>query len=220
MYPLRLGGRRWPALIAAWAVAATVLSGCDRTDDPGTPDATTPLSTGQEDSGDPVQNAADSDLAWVPFGPNDPAVPTPSWPAYTHFAQGGCAALQDYLGRVNVGDFGRVMVAVCAAAVDGQQDQWDVAESYAGADPSTLANSCLAGVVQALLDRALAWHRLHPGQTPNVQFQRVEDRMACAPPETEPPESEPPESEPPPQTDPPPTTEGLSHTGDPAEPTR
>lgn len=71
------------------------------------------------------------------------------------------------------------MVAVCAAAVGGQQDQWEVAQALAGSSSASLGNDCLAGVVRALFDRALAWHAANPGQEPAVRFQRVSDRTEC-----------------------------------------
>jgi hypothetical protein len=109
----------------------------------------------------------------VPFGPSDPTVPTPSWPAYRAFANGDCGALQAYLGTsdgASLGDFGKAMVAVCEAAVDGRQDRWEVAAALAAADPSSLANDCLAAVVKDLLDRAMTWHQRHPGHKPVVRF--------------------------------------------------
>jgi hypothetical protein len=118
----------------------------------------------------------------VPFGPSDPTVPTPSWPAYRAFADGDCGALQAYLDTPDgsgVGDFGKAMVAVCRAAVEGRQDQWEVAAGLAAADPSSLADDCLAGVVKDLLDRALAWHRDHPGAKPAVRFQRLAGETEC-----------------------------------------
>jgi hypothetical protein len=119
----------------------------------------------------------------VPFGPSDPTIPTPSWPAYRAFADGACSTLHDYLDSPDgesVGEFGRAMAAVCDAAVEGRQDQWAVAAEAAGkADPSTLADDCLAGVVKDLLDRALAWHQRHPGLNPPVRFQRLAGETDC-----------------------------------------
>jgi hypothetical protein len=122
------------------------------------------------------------ELAWVPFGPSDPTIPTPSWPAYRAFANGDCSALQDYLGTSDgsgLGDFGRAMVAVCQAAVEGRQDRWGVAAGLTAADPSSLANDCLAALVKDLLDRALAWHERHPGAKPQVRFQRLTGETEC-----------------------------------------
>jgi hypothetical protein len=122
------------------------------------------------------------ELAWVPFGPSDPTFPTPSWPIYRAFANGDCSALQDYLNSPegeSVDGFGQAMVAVCQAAVEGRQDRWEAAKTAAGADPSKLANDCLAAVVKDLLDRALAWHERHPGAKPTVRFQRLTGQTEC-----------------------------------------
>jgi hypothetical protein len=79
-----------------------------------------------------------------------------------------------------VGPFGQAMAAVCQAAVEGRQDQWSVAADLAkGADPSTLANDCLAALVTDLLQRALAWHERHPGARPTVRFQRLTGQTDC-----------------------------------------
>jgi hypothetical protein len=119
----------------------------------------------------------------VPFGPGDPTVPTPSWPAYRSFAQGDCSALRAYLGTSDgggLGDFGKAMAAVCAAAVDGDQRQWEVAAAaYSSSDSSSLGNDCLAGVVKGVLDRALAWHQGHPSGKPEVRFERVDGQTEC-----------------------------------------
>jgi hypothetical protein len=171
---------------------------------------------------------ADDDLAWVPFGPQDPTSPTPTWPVYNAFAKGECSDLRDYLSidpgaaSIRESDFGKAMVAVCAAAYDGQQDQWRIAERHAGDNPSaidtsTLQDSCLGDAIAGLLNRALVWHREHPGQTPDVQDQVVAGRTECGeryPPAESPPTSE--ESSPTPE-EPSPTPEEPSPTPD--EPT-
>ena len=137
-------------------------------------------SGGNSQGGD---TSSDEELAWVPFGPADPTIPTPSWPAYRAFANGDCGALQAYLGTsdgASLGDFGKAMVAVCEAAVEGRQDRWEAAAAaLAAADPSSLANDCLAGVVKDLLDRALAWHQRYPGRKPAVRFQRLDGQTEC-----------------------------------------
>jgi hypothetical protein len=118
----------------------------------------------------------------VPFGPGDPTIPTPSWPAYRAFANGDCGALQAYLGTsegASLADFGKAMAAVCEAAVHGRQDRWELAAKLAAADPAPLANNCLAALVKDLLDRAVAWHRRHPGRNPAVRFQRLAGETEC-----------------------------------------
>jgi hypothetical protein len=174
--------------------------------------------------------STDDGLAWVPFGPKDPTFPTPTWPTYNSFAEGKCSKLRDYLTTDGAGiaqsDLARAMVAVCAAAIEGQQDQWSVAEAHAGADLSGIHDDCLGAAVKELLDRALAWHKQHPGRTPVVQIQRVEGRTECGkryPPDEPPPTSEgpPPTSEAPPPTSeaPPPTSEAPPPTSEAPPPT-
>ena len=130
----------------------------------------------QEGNGEDIE---DDSLTWVPFGPNDPDIPTPSWPAYNPFADGNCPALEEYTSEQDLGDFGRAMVALCFAAVEGQQDRWDELAQVADGDPSTLANDCLAPLVSDLIWRALAWHQQNPGENPEVQFNRVEGQTNC-----------------------------------------
>jgi hypothetical protein len=159
----------------------------------------------------------DDDLAWVPFGPQDPTSPTPTWPVYNLFAQGKCSELRDYLSTdqgasIGESDVGQAMVAVCAAANEGQQDQWSVAEARAGANPSAIDTSaigddCLGKAVAELLNRALVWHREHPEQTPDVQIQRVEGRTECG-------KRYPPDEPPPTSDEPSPTPEEPSPTPD------
>jgi hypothetical protein len=191
------GNRR--GLVSASIIVLALVSGCAGSDETGTssdegsPPATEADATSDKDNGDGDGDGDDESIAWVPFGPSDPRIPTPSWPVYNAFAQGNCSELEDYLETDDIGDFGNAMVALCAAAVDGHEDQWDVAETLAGADSTSLANDCLADVVKELFDRALAWHEEHPGQTPDVQFRRVPDQTECgaqgedeeSPPETE-----------------------------------
>lgn len=236
-YPLGVGmvrnrRRRNPCgpVVAAILVVGLV-SGCAGADEPGSSsDDESPAPTETDaaddtdsstdtDDGDP-ENGDDTDegLAWVPFGPSDPTIPTPSWPVYNAFAQGRCEELQDYLETEDIGDFGRAMVALRAAAFDGREDQWEVAEALSGADSASLANDCLADVVKDLIDRALAWHDEHPGRTPAVKFQRVQGKTECgeqAEDEEFPPETE----EPSPETEkPPPETESPPETTEPTEP--
>ena len=172
---------RFVALIIVMGVAAACGGESNSSEDAG------PSADGNgSNEGDPGDDeGSDEGLAWVPFGPNDPLNPTPSWPVYNAFADGNCSALRDYLSGdgASVGEFGRAMAAVCAAAIEGQQDQWEVAEAaFSAADPSTLANDCLAPVVLDLLTRALDWHRRNPGKDPEVHFNRLADTTECGAP--------------------------------------
>lgn len=121
-------------------------------------------------------------LSWVPFGPKDPKSPTPGWPAYNAFANGKCSELRTYLKSSDAGEFGRsdfasAMLAVCRAAVDGQTKQWDIAAKHADADSSLLGHGCLEPLIKSMIDRALAWHKAHPGETPKVTFKRAKGGM-------------------------------------------
>lgn len=174
---------------AALGCVVALLSGCGQSAQP-TGDPTD--ADGEERDLDPAQGESPGDgptaegstepLAWVPFGPADPTNPTPSWPVYRHLAQGECSALEAYLADEGsgVGDFGTALVAVCRAAVEGQQDQWDVAAGLRDADASTLGNDCLAAVLKTLLDRAVEWHERNPGQRPEVAFSSVSGTTDCA----------------------------------------
>jgi hypothetical protein len=129
-------------------------------------------------NGDETDEEAES-LTWVPFGPSDPDFPTPSWPAYNAFADGKCSALEAYTSEQDLGDVGRAMVALCFAAVEGQEDRWDEVAELADADPSPLVNDCLEPIVSELIHRAVAWHEQNPGETPEVQFERVGGQTPC-----------------------------------------
>lgn len=123
-------------------------------------------------------------LSWVPFGPGDPGDPTPTWPVYSYFADGKCSALRDYLKDQSLdkeqgADFGQAMLALCLATVKGQSKQWAVVEANADAETGALHHDCLTPLVKGLMDRAVAWHKAHPGQKPKVKFQRVKGETKC-----------------------------------------
>jgi hypothetical protein len=121
-------------------------------------------------------------LSWVPFGPGDPDDPTPIWSAYNYLADGKCSDLRAEvadLRKEDGGDFGKAMVALCLAALKGQSKQWAVLEANAGTDAVALHHDCLTPLVKGLMDRAIAWHKAHPGQKPKVKFQRVKGETKC-----------------------------------------
>ena len=222
----RIHGR--PFLLAIVALAVGLVTGCSALGGDQTPQdngSTLPAATSSATSG-PSNNVADPNendtedndaidgLAWVPFGPKDPTNPTPTWPAYNSFAEGKCVQLRDYLSNEGAGiaesDLAKAMVAVCAAAIEGQEDQWKVAEAHADPDLSGILDSCLGAAIKELLDRALAWHQTYPGRTPVVQFQTVEGRTECG-------KRYPPDEQPPPSEEPAPSEAPLSPEASPSE---
>jgi hypothetical protein len=110
---------------------------------------------------------SDDGLAWVPFGPNDPQIPN-DWAGYRALAQRDCDGVASRVNRDN--KLWQALIAVCAAAVRGDQDQWGpAAKALAASGGAHLFSDngnpdlCLEGVVRGLLERALAWHRRQPG---------------------------------------------------------
>jgi hypothetical protein len=148
--------------------------------------ADTPAASGDGEPGSSKSSESKGGgwLSWVPFGPGDPGDPTPTWPAYNYFADGKCSSLRDYLKKEDLstkegGDFGRAMLALCLATVKGQSKQWAVVEANADAETGALDHPCLTPLVKGLMDRAVAWHKAHPGQKPKVKFQRVKGETKC-----------------------------------------
>lgn len=209
--------KKWPGVtrpfysagrIIALIAAVVLVAGCgggSSNSNGERSDGAERTSGGEGSTGGKSKGGADDELAWVPFGPADPEIPDPAWPAYRLLAEGDCSGLEDFLTGSSAGDFGRAMVAVCAAAVDGRQDQWQVAEqALASADPSPLivdtdpSTVCVAAVIEDLLARALDWHKRNPGEQPSVRFPPVADKTECGKQqagETTPEEDESPETE-------------------------
>jgi hypothetical protein len=123
----------------------------------------------------------DGGFAWVPFGPDDPTDPTPDWPAYNALASHRCGNLEGQLDSGEIsGNLWQALAAVCAAAVDGDGDQWDVAaRAFAAGGETGFTIPCLQGEATAMLERALAWHQLHPGRQPAVRFQTTAGKTDC-----------------------------------------
>lgn len=163
-------------LVLTIVLIAGLTVACGPGDETGSADQDQEETKGE--NGEEANGDAES-LTWVPFGPSDPDSPTPSWPAYNAFADGNCPALEAYTSEQDLGDFGRAMVATCFAAVEGQQDRWDELAEVADSDPSPLANSCLAPVISDLIQRALQWHEQNPGESPDVQFVRLDGQTTC-----------------------------------------
>lgn len=191
--------RALPPLVLAVLLLGLLLAGCGRapTDSPTTAGNSSSSAAsnagdingggdngggdngGGNGGGDNGGGTSGEGVAWVPFGPQDPSFPTPTWPVYNAFASGDCSTLASVLPSNDIGDYGELMLAVCQAAVDGQSDKWATAESLSGADPGGLANDCVAPLVQGAVERALAWHRDHPDQAPSVELQETGGQTDC-----------------------------------------
>ena len=92
------------------------------------PSASSPGPSGSG-SGSGSSGSPDTGLAWVPFGPDDPKFPTPGWDVYYYFLAHDCGSLQSSVQTPGdgFGNLYKAAVAVCRAAVDGDQSQWSVA---------------------------------------------------------------------------------------------
>jgi hypothetical protein len=132
------------------------------------------------------EKSDDDELAWAPFGPGDPKFPTPGWDVYYYFLAHDCNALQNNVQTPDDG-FGNLYeaaVAVCLAAVDGQQDQWKVA-SEAFADRAGGAAigpaDCVDKTIATMTSTLLKWHDANPAGKPRLTFPRTADgRTACS----------------------------------------
>lgn len=194
--------RTVPRIVAvAVAAASLTLSACGGATQPsstgvdtsssGTQKSTTTTSvnssgtgtgTGTSESG----SSSHDELAWVPFGPNDPDFPTPGWDVYFYFLKHDC---QDLQGSVQKPDSGfsplyDAAVAACRAAVDGEQSQWDVAATAYQArnnGPAIGPAPCVDDTIATMVAELLAWHDKHPGQRPALTFPQTADgRTACS----------------------------------------
>ena len=142
--------------------------------------------SGSSDSGPGSDSTDSSGVAWVPFGPDDPKFPTPGWDVYYYFLAHNCHALQSDVQTPDVG-FGSLYnaaVAVCRAAVDGEQGQWSVAVAEfdkRGGGAAVGPASCVDETISTMVATLLAWHDQHPGQQPDLTFPQTADgRTACS----------------------------------------
>jgi hypothetical protein len=185
--------RATATLFLAGLLLGLLLAGCGRApaDSPSTADDNSDsgasiaaddnggADNGGGDNGGGGGGTSEKGVAWVPFGPQDPSIPTPTWPVYNAFASGDCSALESALSSNDAGDYGQLMLAVCQAAIDGQSDKWATAESLSGANAGDLANTCVAPLVQGAVDRALTWHRDHPDDAPQVELSQADGQTEC-----------------------------------------
>ena len=142
--------------------------------------------SGSSDSGSGSESTDSSGVAWVPFGPDDPKFPTPGWDVYYYFLAHNCNALQSDVQTPDAG-FGSLYdaaVAVCRAAVDGEQGQWSVAAAAfdkSGGGAAIGPASCVDETISTMVATLLAWHDQHPGQQPDLTFPQTPDgRTACS----------------------------------------
>jgi hypothetical protein len=184
-------------------VVATLLSSCDSSarsapsgvSDPPSSGAGAdyesssdgPANTSSRDGPDPGgpggsgSGSSDPGFAWVPFGPADPASPVPGdWPQYNMLAQRRCGDLmQDENGPTD-DQLWRALNALCAAVVDGDEEQWRVARTaFDNAGAQHFANPCLENATRALLERALTWREANPHGRPEVRFPVAANETDC-----------------------------------------
>jgi hypothetical protein len=149
------------------------------------PSASSPGPSGSG-SGSGSAGSPDTGLAWVPFGPDDPKFPTPGWDVYYYFLAHDCGSLQSSVQTPGdgFGNLYKAAVAVCRAAVDGEQSQWSVAsEAFADRGDGVLIGpaSCVDDTIASMVSTLLDWHQTHPGRQPDLTFPRTADgRTACS----------------------------------------
>jgi hypothetical protein len=179
------------AIVALIAVGLAV-SACGGATQPSSTGSTTSSSTGAQPSTSTTSGStqsstgatgSDDELAWVPFGPDDPAFPTPGWDVYYYFLAHDCDSLRDKVQN-KTGHLYESAVAVCYAAVDGQQSQWDVTAKAFKARTSADAigpAQCVDDTIARMVATLLAWHDSHPGRQPHLTFpQTANRRTACS----------------------------------------
>jgi hypothetical protein len=139
----------------------------DDTDDAHDTDDTDDTDDGDDgDDGDDTGGGND-EIDSVQWGPDDPPIPG-EYTAFAADSAGGlaCDSIDD---RAEGDDFWTLAADVCRVfAGDG-----DWPEVEAVPPPSSEGNSyerCLNGELFEMLERALAWHDRHPGQSPEVRY--------------------------------------------------
>jgi hypothetical protein len=113
----------------------------------------------------------DDGFAWLPFGPADARSTDQATRWYADLERGRCPA-----GTVDGPQVWRALVAVCAAALSGDQARW----SEAGDPDVENSGSCLEKAAALLVRRALAWHQRHPNDRPRVRMGVRDGSTACA----------------------------------------
>ncbi|WP_158847751.1 hypothetical protein [Saccharothrix deserti] len=172
--------------LAGCALAVGLLVACDEGVEPApfgqAGDAPAPRPDRDGTGGKDGTGGTDG-FAWVPFGAGDPQDPTPDWPFYNALASHDCAALRD--NQISDDPLSAAAVAVCAAAVDGEEGQWERARAaLASGGSSGFSIQCIEDSVRDLVRRAIAWHDSHPGVRPVLQYRSVSGTTECGQPET------------------------------------
>jgi hypothetical protein len=131
----------------------------------------------------PPASGAGGSVTWLPPGPADPGDPPPfGWYGNLRDAaeSGSCESLR---GRIEEGgeqgkapSLWRALTAVCAAAIEGDESQWVVAEDLAA---GATVSDCLDEAARELLDDALTWHSANPAGTPQVTVSGDGAATAC-----------------------------------------
>ncbi|ALR11412.1 hypothetical protein MYCSP_07990 [Mycobacteroides saopaulense] len=129
----------------------------------------------------PGRTPKDDGLAWVPYGPKDPAFPTPGWDVYVYFLKHDCDSLKNVQNPT--GNLYEAAVGVCRAAVNGEASQWDAAaKAFAarGAGIEIGPAQCVDDTIAAMVTTLLAWHDENPGRRPELTFPQTDGRTACS----------------------------------------
>lgn len=191
--------------LLAFALIVGALIGCSRSGSPttdGSAPTSVPLPTADPGPSDPntstdlstvtrstaattsttssnQQNASDDGFAWAPWGPASPDDPPPyQW--YGSLERRDCDGLRSAVGDEPGRELWRALVAVCDAAISGDQTQWRVAQDAAQSVPAATSPGCLERAARALLNNALDWHKRNPGRQPAVKFPASGSKAACA----------------------------------------
>ncbi|GAB5902335.1 hypothetical protein [Mycobacteroides chelonae] len=138
-------------------------------------------STGGGGSSTSGKTPKDDGLAWVPYGPKDPAFPTPGWDVYVYFLKHDCDSLKNV--QKPEGNLYEAAVGVCRAAVNGEESQWDVAATAFAARGTGVEigpAQCVDDTIAAMVSKLLAWHEANPGRQPELTYPQTDGRTACS----------------------------------------
>lgn len=114
--------------------------------------------------------SSDDGFAWLPFGPAAPSSPPPfQW--YGELERGQCSGTGSGVWAA--------LIAVCRAAINGDQTQWAVAANTDMSGGSGGPGDCLAQAGRTTVHRALTWHQRHPDARPIVRMAAPGEPTAC-----------------------------------------